>query len=216
MKNVTIPGIGGAPKVLVQGPGGARLELGGDGFKRSGTLAGVRGDSFKATYVGVSHGAPGTYTITTLPGSVPLGRLLETRPGYDTNFTGKVTGGGSQFTLAYDARKPGGGQVVTFYEEGKNVLHQLGTSKGGPGTIRFTPAPGVAGPRTIVAHATVDGVPIQDQTIAKFTFAGTRPAAEPAKVSVKRAGGTLVVTWAPSAGAVGYGILVHRARRAIR
>ncbi len=211
VKNLTIAGIGGAPKVVVQGPGGARLTLDGDGFERSGTLAGVRGDSFEATYIGVDHGTPGRYTITPLPGSVPLGKLMETRPGYDTSFTGTVTGSGPKLTLSYDARKEGGGQDVTFYEEGPNVFHPIGSSTGGRGTIRFAPSPGPAGPRTIVAHATVDGVPIQDQTIARFTFVGTRPAARPARVTVRRVGGTLLVTWTPSPDAIRYGILVHRA-----
>jgi len=209
-KNVSLTGDGGAPKVLVTGPGGETLSLSADGLTRSGALVGLRADEFGATYIGIDHGKPGRYTITPLPGSVPLGQLSTTLPGYDTNFTGSVTGSGGQLVLHYDARKHGGGQQVTFYEDGTNVTHQLGTSTGGRGTLRFTPAPGAAGKRTIVARATVDGVPIADQTLAHFHFAGTRPVGRPGAVRVRRSGATLLISWGAASGAVGYGITVDR------
>jgi hypothetical protein len=53
-------------------------------------------------------------------------------------------------------------------------------------------------------------VPIPDQTIAHFRFAGTLPVGQPGKVSVRRKGSTLIVTWAPATGAVRYGIVIDR------
>ena len=161
IKNLRLDGLGGAPKVLVTGPGGQSLSLSADGLTHSGSLLGLRADEFGATFMGIDHGKPGRYTITALPGSVPLGALAETRPGYDTHFTALVAGHGAHLTLHYDARRRGGGQQVTFYESGKNVMHELGSSSGGRGTLRFTPAAGAGGTRTIVARATVDGSPIQ-------------------------------------------------------
>jgi hypothetical protein len=99
---------------------------------------------------------------------------------------------------------------VTFYEDGPKVMHELGTSTGGRGVLRFTPAPGLRGTRTIVAQATVDGSPIADQTLARFQFAGTPRAGQPRKVTVRRRGSTLIVRWSAVAGAVRYGILVKR------
>ena len=209
-KNVQLNGAGGAPKVIVTGPGGQSLSLSADGLTQAGALVGLRADEFGATYIGLDHARPGTYTITPLSGSVPLGTLSSTKPGYDTNFTGRLTGSGSRLTLHYDARKPGGGQRVSFYEDGSGVMHELGTSTGGHGTIHLTPAAGVRGERTIVARATVDGSPIQDQTIARFHFAGTPKAGRPGRVTNRRNGTTVSVTWSAVAGAVRYGVVLDR------
>ncbi|MDQ2897959.1 MAG: hypothetical protein M3Y09_20395, partial [Actinomycetota bacterium] len=188
IKNLRLDGHGGAPKVLVTGPGGQSLSLTEDGLTHSGAMLGLRADEFGATYIGIEHGRPGRYTITPLPGSVPLGALAATRPGYDTHFTARVSGRDSRVTLHYDARKRGGGQQVTFYEDGKNVMHALGHSSGGRGTVHFTPAAGVRGVRTIVARATVDGSPIRDQVLTRFPFAGTRRTGSPRRVTVRRNG----------------------------
>ncbi len=209
VKNLRLEGRGGAPKVLVTGPGGETLSLGEDGLTRNGVLVGLRSDQFGATFIGVGNGKPGRYTITALPGSVPLGPLSETRPGYDTNFSGSVTGHGGDLTLHYDARKRGGGQKVTFYEDGKNVSHALGSSSGGKGTLHFTPAVGAGGTRTIVARATVDGTPIPSQVIARFHFAGTGRTGTPHKLTVRRSGTALIINWSPVAAAVRYGVVVN-------
>jgi hypothetical protein len=99
---------------------------------------------------------------------------------------------------------------VTFYEDGPSVMHELGTSTGGRGTLHFTPAAGARGTRTIVARATVDGSPIRDQTIARFHYAGTSRTGKPGRVTVRRKGTTLVVSWAPVTGALRYGVVVNR------
>ena len=88
-------------------------------------------------------------------------------------------------------------------------MHELGSSSGGSGTLHFSPAPGSPGERKIVARATIDGVPIPDQVVAHYRFAGTVPAGVPGKVTVRRLGKALVVSWTPAVGAVRYGILVN-------
>lgn len=97
-----------------------------------------------------------------------------------------------------------------------NVMHALGTSTGGRGKLKFTPAPGPGGTRTIVASATVDGSPIADQTLARFHFAGTVKAGQPRGVTVRRRGTTVTVSWPPVAGAIRYGVLVNRSDGAQR
>jgi len=209
-KNIELDGDGGAPKVQITGPGGVSLTLDQDGLTQNGALVGLRSDQFNATYIGLDHAPAGHYTIMPLDGSVPLGALSTTLPGYDTNFTGSVSGKGAQRTLTYDARKKGGGQEVTFYEDGTNVSHELGTSTGGKGTIRFTPAPGQTGVRKIVARATVDGSPIADQTIATFRYTAPAPLKRPRHVTAIRKGKTLTIRWDAVVGAAHYGIVVNR------
>jgi hypothetical protein len=207
-KSVKLIGSGGAPHVKLTGPGGQSLTVAGDGAFAQGALQAISSSTYSGTWLGLKNARPGTYTITLLPDSAAIKSMSETRPGYDTNFTAKVTGTGSKLTLHYDARKPGGGQRVTFYEQGKNVMHLLVTSTGGKGTVRFTPTPGAGGTRAIVAQATVDGTPIRDQTLAHFRFAGTVKTGTPAKVTVQRKQGTLLVDWTAVAGAMSYGVLI--------
>jgi hypothetical protein len=194
--------------VKLTGPGGQALTVAGNGAFADGALEAISSSTYSGTWLGLKHARPGAYTITLLPGSAPIQSVAETRPGYDTNFTAKVTGNGAQLTLHYDARKRGGGQRVTFYEQGNNVLRPLVTSTGGRGTIRFTPAPGAAGRRAIIARATVDGAPIADQTLAHFRFRGTPKTGTPGKVTVQRERGNLVVRWTSAVGAVSYGVLI--------
>jgi hypothetical protein len=208
-KDLELAGIGGAPAFEIHGPGGASFTLSGEEFSEQGHFAGVRSATYDKTYFGVKNGPPGVYTITPLPGSPALSTLSETRPGYDSDFTAKVTGAGNRRTLRYDARKRGGGQQVSFFEKGEGVWRRLTSSTGGRASLRFTPAAGSRGTRTIVSVATVDGVPLPEQTLAHFRFAGTQRTGRPRSVTVKRSGKTLHVRWAPVPGAVRYGIVVE-------
>ena len=209
-KSVKLVGRGGAPHVEITGPGGQTLSIDGDDAVKRGALQAISASTYSTTWIGLKDARPGTYTISPLPDSVPIASLAETRPGYDSDFSAKVSGRGSRLTLHYDARKRGGGQRVTFFEDGANVMHPLITSTGGTGTVHFTPAPGAPGTRTIVASATVDGSPIRSQTLARFHFAGTVKTGRPGKVTVRRKGGSLLVKWTAAAGATRYGVLLTR------
>ncbi len=209
-KSVKLVGSGGAPHVEITGPGGQTLSIDGDNAVKHGALQAISASTYSTTWIGLKDARPGTYTISPLPDSVPIASLAETRPGYDSDFSAKVSGRGSRLTLHYDARKRGGGQRVTFFEDGANVMHPLITSTGGTGTVHFTPAPGAPGTRTIVASATVDGSPIRSQTLARFHFAGTVKTGRPGKVTVRRKGGSLLVKWTAAAGATRYGVLLTR------
>jgi hypothetical protein len=207
-KSIKLIGSGGAPHVTLTGPGGQSMTVGGDGAFSQGALEGISSSHYSGTWLGLKNAQPGTYTVTPLPGSVAIASIAETRPGYDSNFTAKVTGTGSRLTLHYDARKRGGGQHVTFFEQGENIMRPLVTSNGGKGTVKFTPSPGAGGRRAIVARATVDDTQIQDQTLTHFRFRGTPKAGTPGKVTVQRKKANLLVNWTAAAGTTRYGVLV--------
>ncbi len=205
VKQLKIPGTGGAPDIRITGPGGEVLSTAGTTYARTTHLVALRQDEGKVTWAGVTDGKPGTYTIERLPGSVPIGRLGQSRAGYDTDFTARVTGKGAVRTLHYDARKIGG-QTVTFVERGAVESKILKTVHGGRGSFRFRPAPGGATARRIVALASVDGAPIPAQTLARYSVARVPKTARPGRVSLTRRGGSLIVRWTKAAGAVRYGI----------
>ena len=163
VKQLKIPGTGGAPDIKITAPGGEVLSTAGTTYARTAHMVALRQDGGEVTWAGVKDGRPGTYTIERLPGSVPIGRLGQTRPGYDTDFTARVTGKGAVRTLHYDARRKAG-QTVTFVERGGVESKILRTVHGGRGSFRFRPAPGGATARRIVALASIDGAPIPEQT----------------------------------------------------
>ncbi len=211
LKNVKLVGRGGAPLVRVTGPTGQRVDVTGDEFQVAPdkSMLGIRQNESETTYIGVK-GRPGTYRVDLLPGSAAIADVSASRPGYDTDFSAKVTGKGAKRTLVYDARKKGG-QKVTFFERGRNVFHRIGSSTGGKGKIRFTPAQGAGGTRQIVTTANLDGTPIPNQTLARFRVAGTPRTGRPRAVRVKRRGRTLSISWKKARGAVAYGVVVEYA-----
>ncbi len=223
VKNLRIAGAGGAPKVRITGPGGQRLDIDGDTNVQDKALAGLRQPEGNVTWAGVDAGPTGEYRIEPLPGSVPITGLEATRPDYSSAYTASVrTTAPSQEvlgaraaatgtrTLRYDTGRPAG-QVVTFVEQGADVNRIIGTSRGGKGTLRFTPAPGRAISRRIVAQATIDGVPIPEQVVARYRVAATTTAKRAASLTVRRRGSGVRVGWAPVAGARAYSVTVKPA-----
>ena len=87
--------------------------------------------------------------------------------------------------------------------------HVIGVARGGRGRIRFTPAPGPAGKRTIVAFVEQNGIPRDQITVATFTY---RPLklARPAHLRVKRKGSRLLVSFGAVRGADLYNVSVQR------
>ena len=162
-------------------------------------IGGVREPTGKRTFVSLDDG-PGRYTVTPAPGSAKIVQAAASRKGYDSDFDARITGSGDQRTLTYDVGPRGGDQSVTFYEKGQDVNRVIATVKSGKGEIDFTPAEGAAGKRTIVAVATLDGVPIPDQVLASFKAAAEAQVRPPTDVEVQRRAGGLVVTWEKAQG----------------
>ena len=200
VKQMKIPGRGGAPNIQITAPGGEVLSTAGTTYARTKHMVAVRQDGGDVTWAGVKDGKPGTYTITRLPGSVAMGRLGASRPGYDTDFSARVTGKGAVRTLHYDARKKGG-QKVTFVERGGVVTKILKTVGGGRGSFRFRPAFGTATARRIVALATVDGAPIPEQVVAHYKVKAIPKTGKPRRVKLSRKGSALIVRWTKATGA---------------
>ena len=81
--------------------------------------------------------------------------------------------------------------------------------RGGRGRVRFKPAVAPGRARRIVAIATVDGVAIPDQRLARFTAPRIPRTGRPRRVSVHRRGGALRVRWSRVRGAKRYGVVIE-------
>lgn len=213
VKQLKIPGAGGAPRIRITAPDGEVLTIGDteETWVQTKHLVALRQDEGQVTWAGVKDGVPGTYKIEALDGSVPMQPISETRPGYSSDWKATVTGSGAGRVLRYDVGKPMQ-QSVTFVERVGDAAHVLGTATSGTGTIRFTPAPeGGYGKRTIEAVATIDGTPIPSQTVASFVVAKPRPAGRPATVRALRRGKGVLVRWSAVDGARAYSVSLKSA-----
>jgi hypothetical protein len=121
-----------------------------------------------------------------------------------------VTGGG-QVRVLHDKLAAAQGRVVRFVEQGAGVASRIGTAKGGRGTIRFTPATGDRGRRTIVALVEEAGAPASEVKAATYLASGTPRPGRPGSVSARRQKGKISISWALVRGASRYEVLVKLA-----
>jgi hypothetical protein len=82
---------------------------------------------------------------------------------------------------------------VTFVEVADSGKRPLGTVTGGRGTLTFTPAPG-SDRRRIEAQFELAGIGAETKTVAAFTPPSAR-LGRPTRLTVRRRGGRLLVTW---------------------
>ncbi|UUY05568.1 LamG domain-containing protein [Svornostia abyssi] len=212
VKQLRLTGETAAPQVTVRGPSGKTLAVTGDNltYAPGDNIGAMRELTGKRTFISLDDG-PGTYTVTPEPGSAKITEAAESRKGYDSEYDAEVSAAEGKRTLKYDLGPKGGDQQVIFYEKGQDVFKQIGTAKSGKGEIEFTPADGQGGTREIVAVATINGLPIPEQTVAKFKAAAEAAVKPPTDVEVQRRGNGLVVTWEKAEQAKAYGIVVRQA-----
>jgi concanavalin A-like lectin/glucanase superfamily protein len=213
-KNVRLLGAGGAPNVEVRGPDGETVSTATRTYVTSRTLAILRQDAGKVTWIGVNHGKPGRYTITLLPGSPRITGIAGTRPG-SREIKATVTGSASRRTLRYLIASPGG-ERVAFFERAGTTFHLLGTARSRRGVIHFTPAPGRGGSREIVAQIQVDGVAAPDRTVGHYRASATVKTGNPRSLVVKRRRTALLISWRRVRGAIGYAIVIKQRSAAER
>jgi hypothetical protein len=208
-KGVQLIGNGGAPNVTLTGPGGDKVSIGpgSPNVVHGAHLGLLRDQADKLTIAGVVRGKPGTYTITPAAGSPAIVKVRETRA--DDHVSAKVTAKGDKRVLRYDAGLPGK-KSVQFFERGKSVFRPLKTTAGGKGTVTFTPAPGPAGKRQIVARTRIDGAPAPDYVVASFTAPDRVSPGATRHVRARRVGASLVVSWEAARNATRYGITVRQ------
>ena len=208
VKNIELTGQGGAPAVEVRAPDGETLTTRANEIRVGTRLRTLAHEDADRTWIGIENARPGTYTITPLPGSVPIAGMAATRPEPDARITASVRGHGTHRVLHYDAgRTPG--RRVTFVERGDATWRPLGSAKLGRGTIRFTPATGPAGLREIVGQVESDGVPSPPLVLDTFRAAAPTRPGRPGRLRLRRQGKDLHVAWPRTANAAAYGVRVR-------
>jgi hypothetical protein len=212
---IQLSGQGGAPLVHVSGPGGQVLDStpGGLDATADGKIRIMRipGANANFTIVGLQNARPGTYTVSLLPGSVPVTQISRASDPLPAKVTGKLTGKGATRVLHYDVRKRLA-QKVQFYDTAPSgAARAIGNVVvgGGRGTRSFTPSPG-RGLHKIVARFELNGMPAEEKTVLRFK-PPSPSLGRPGALRVTRAkNGALNVSWRRVAGATSYELVVTK------
>jgi hypothetical protein len=126
----------------------------------------------------------------------------------DPKISGRVRGRGYHRVLSFQARRIPGQRIV-LYERGAGVGRRITATTATHGRVRFTPADGPAGRRTVVASFVENGFVRSTVPVARFTAPGARPPGRVRTVRIRRRGSRAVLTWSRAARAQRYEVRVH-------
>jgi uncharacterized delta-60 repeat protein len=190
-----LQGGGAPPQVVVTGPGGVQLASAANGapVKTSNGLI-LEDPSTDATYVVLAMPKAGHWLITP-QGTSEISSVSTAGVLPAPKVSAHVGGAALKRTLSYKLA-PIAGQSVRFLETGKNFSHVIGTVTHAHGTVRFTPAPGPSGRRTIVAQV-LQGISVRKQLkVASYVVpASLLEPKTPSHLSAHRHGANLLLRW---------------------
>jgi hypothetical protein len=212
---IQLSGQGGAPLVRVSGPAGQVLDSTPGGFDVSADrkirIMRIVDPESNVAVIGLQNARPGTYTISLLPGSVPITKISRASDPPPATVTGKLAGKGAKRVLHYDIRKRRA-QKVQFYDITPNgAAKAIGSVVvgGGKGTRSFAPSPG-RGLHKIVARFELNGMPAEEKTVLRFK-PPSPTLGRPGALRVTRArNGALKVSWHRVPGATSYQLVVTK------
>jgi hypothetical protein len=207
LASLQIIGAGAPPRVQLRGPGGQMIA------SPSNQAAPVRSDvgllfadgESRSTVVNLRRPQGGKWTITLQPGSAAVSSVRVANALPEPSVKAVVRGSGHSRTLAWTVR-PIPGQRVRLSEEGRGAHRSFGVLKGRSGQIKFSPANGRAGRRTLLAVVEQDGVFRKSVVAGTYTAPGPVRPGRPRNVRLRRRGTTLVITWGRAANAVEYAV----------
>ncbi len=185
------------PQVTVTGPDGTVISVpaGTENFEATDDHIVLQVPPEHATYVIVRDPAPGVWEVSTADGSPDLVAVGQASALPDPRIKASVGGRGHSRTLDYTMRKVKG-QSVQFFERGGRTSQRLATVSDARGRIRFQPAPGPSGTRSIVAIVQQDGAPREEQKVTTYRAPGPLKPGRTGRVSIERTAAKAVVTWA--------------------
>jgi uncharacterized delta-60 repeat protein len=191
-------GAGGAPHVVLHGPGGETIDSGtGNAPAQGERFAALKNPTTEVTEIVIAKPAAGRWTVEVAADSARLVEVLRADGIDATKVTGTVGGAGHRRTLRYAVKGLRAGEHVDFAEVGAAAGSIIGrVAADGTGTLPFAPADGSAGTRAVQAIVTgADGF-IRDR-LKLGTYkapSATRPATV-RRLTLRKAGRRLVLSW---------------------
>ncbi len=217
---VRFQGRGGAPQVVLHGPGGRTITTpaaGKGGAMEPGKYVAIRDEEHDYTDVKLAKPGAG-WTYETAPGSVPVTGVQTAGQLPALKVNANVVRLGNHAELRWQLGDLAG-RRVTFMEAGPGapprVLKRTTAAKG---SVRFTPYLALQRQRHIVALVEQDGRPLSREQVATYTAPAAPHATKVGALKAVRRGGKTTVSWRKQAGAVKYRVFVAQAngRRAMK
>jgi hypothetical protein len=206
------------PKVVLEGPGGERVETPpeADGKVLDKRFLLFQNPDDRTTYVAINRPSAGVWKASVAGGAAVTPRLdmraAQSSPIADVQVArglpqpsvkARVSGSGHSRRLTYSV-KAIPGQRVHFEEAAAAGGRRIGTAKGSKGTLRFSPADGPKGRRRIVALVESNGIPRENIDVATYTAPAPPRPAKPTGAKLRRKGSRVTVTWRPAARSARY------------
>jgi hypothetical protein len=208
-EDIAVTGTGAAPSVILTSPHGRTVVpvAFGPGAASAPAVA-LTVPKTSTTYVMVRNPGAGTWKVSAAPGSSAITRVRQARGYPAPALHARVSGHGFTRRLTYSVtRRPG--LSVAFAERAHRVYRILGTARGAHGTLRFFPAAGSAGKRTVYAIVSEGGV--ARESVRVTSYRAPAPAA-PARVRglrVRRHARRFAISFGSARGAAYYVLSVR-------
>ena len=215
---VAFRGETGPPKVVLEGPGGERVETPpeADGKVLNDRFLLFQNPDDRTTYVAINRPSAGRWRASVAGGMPAAARLdvgaAQSSPIADVQVArglakpsvkARVSGSGHSRRLTWSVKSIPG-QVVHFEEVAAGGGRRIVTATGRRGTVRFSPADGPRGKRRIVALVESYGKPRANVDVASYTAPAPARPAQPRGVKLSRKGSRVTVTWRPATRAARY------------
>jgi hypothetical protein len=203
---LAVGGTGGAPRVALTGPGGPIVAGTPQGAARTPDAYYLEHPEAARTYIVLRRAPRGRYSVTPLPGSVPIDSLGTAQVLPRPRVRARVSGRGARRVLTYRVRRIPG-QRIMFVERGGGISHTIGATSRARGRLRFRPALGRSGRRRIVAVVLQRGLARDELRVARFGY--RRPKLGRARgVRARRRGGAVRVRWRHPGAASGFDVVL--------
>jgi hypothetical protein len=196
-------GTSGAPVVTLAGPDGSMVDTATAPSVGSSAVV-TRDDAAKTTTIAVRRPRAGAWLVKVADSS-PAVTSFDSAAGLPpASVKASIRRGrGVQRILRYRV-KPLPGQTITFSENGSESGKKIGIARGSHGTIRFTPSPGPAGTRQVMALIAHRGVPVKRIKVAGYRAPAPARLVAPRHLRLRRKGKSLQLTFSRVRGAIHY------------
>jgi hypothetical protein len=141
--------------------------------------------------------------VSAAAGSSAITRVRQARGYAAPTLHARVSGRGVTRRLTYTVTKRPG-LSVSFAERAHRVYRILGRAKGAHGTLRFTPAAGSAGKRTVYAIVAEGGVARESMPVASYKAPAPAAPARVHRLRVRRHGRKFAISFGSARGAAYY------------
>ena len=158
----------GAPRVVLVGPDGRRIEApaGGRGIDEPDVML-VQYPDHRTTYVAIYRPAAGEWTVGTAPGSVAVTSIQRAGALPEPKVAAEVQRSGTHAILRWQFN-PIAGQEVQLVERSANGARVITTTSEETGSAVFTPLSDDDAGRSIEAVVTQNGMPRRVITVERF------------------------------------------------